>query len=52
MTPKRGRPKKRVEFIPNEVATQQAIVDFYQSRLDEAEEKLGAIIANHGKRPK
>lgn len=47
-----GRPKKLRRHVPNEVADQEAVVRFYEQRLAEAEEKLGEIIANGGKRPK
>lgn len=52
MDGKRGRPKKLRMHRVDEIATQEAVVAFYQKRLAEAEEALSAIKANNGKRPK
>lgn len=42
---RRGRPRKE-EWRVDEVATQEAIVAFYEKRLEEALEKLGMMLQN------
>lgn len=42
---RKKRPIKR--HIVDEVATQEAIVEFYEKRLAEAEEKLGQLLEKH-----
>ena len=50
MDGKRGRPRKLKRHIVDEIATQEAVVAFYQKRLAEAEAALEAIKASGGRR--
>lgn len=41
---KRGRPRTR-PFVVDEIATATQLVEFYEKRLSDAEERLGAAVA-------